>query len=71
MNKYVKENLIIATFSIDGPFKCSGLEIKQNDERSLTETFIDEFELIKYHFEDHKTPFDTLQNFIYTLFVKK
>lgn len=69
--KAVKGNMVIGTFSINGPLKCSGLEIKQNDETSLTSTFDANFEKIECFTIDHKTPFDTIQNFIFCSFNKK
>lgn len=63
--------LIIGTFSNNGPKKCSGLEIKQYTEETLTETFSPEFEPIEFHREDHQTPFGTIQNFVFGRFKKK
>ena len=62
--------LIIGTFSNDGPQKCSGLEIKQYTEATLTETFSPEFLPIKFQREDHQTPFGTVQNFVFGRFKK-
>lgn len=69
--KAVKGKMVIGTFSTNGPLKCSGLEIKQNDETSLTYTFEANFEKIECFTIDHKTPFDTIQNFIFCSFNKK
>ncbi|MBL0954885.1 MAG: methyltransferase domain-containing protein [Leptospira sp.] len=63
--------LIIGTFSNDGPKKCSGLEIKQYTEETLAETFSPEFEPIEFQREDHHTPFGTVQNFVFGRFKKK
>ncbi len=71
VSKAVKGNMVIGTFSTNGPLKCSGLEIKQNDETSLTSTFEANFEKIECFTIDHKTPFDTIQNFIFCSFNKK
>ena len=69
--KAVKGKMVIGTFSKNGPLKCSGLEIKQNDETSLTSNFEANFEKIECFTIDHKTPFDTIQNFIFCSFNKK
>ena len=69
--KAVKRNMVIGTFSKNGPLKCSGLEIKQNDKTSLTSTFENNFEKIDCFTIDHKTPFDTIQNFIFCSFNRK
>jgi ubiquinone/menaquinone biosynthesis C-methylase UbiE len=60
--------LIMGTFSKEGPFKCSGIEIKQYSEQSMTDRFVGDFEKIKCVNVEHKTPFDTLQNFLFCSF---
>ncbi|MGC6433026.1 MAG: class I SAM-dependent methyltransferase [Crocinitomicaceae bacterium] len=63
--------LILATFSTSGPLKCSGLEITQYSKEALTNLFKKDFDL-KQSFETvHQTPFDTEQNFIYSVFEKR
>jgi trans-aconitate methyltransferase len=62
--------LIIGTFSEQGPQKCSGIEIKQYSEATMTERLKDLFEKIKCITVDHKTPFDTIQNFVFCSFRK-
>ena len=65
------KNMVIGTFSIDGPFKCSGLEISQYDESGLSELFQAEgFVLFESKREDHQTPFGTSQNFVFASFRK-
>jgi 2-polyprenyl-3-methyl-5-hydroxy-6-metoxy-1,4-benzoquinol methylase len=63
--------LILGTFSETGPSKCSGLEIKQYNERSMSSRFEVQFDRIKCITEDHKTPFNTLQNFLFCSFKRK
>jgi ribosomal protein L11 methylase PrmA len=55
--------LILGTFSETGPQKCSGLEIKQYSEESMSNKFETGFKRIKCIQEDHVTPFQTVQNF--------
>jgi hypothetical protein len=43
----------------------------QYDEDRLKEIFSQDFELVKSFTEDHITPFDTIQNFIFCQFQKK
>jgi 2-polyprenyl-3-methyl-5-hydroxy-6-metoxy-1,4-benzoquinol methylase len=62
--------LVIGTFSENGPKKCSGIEIKQYSENALTTILKNFFEKIKCITIDHKTPFDTIQNFIFCSFRK-
>jgi SAM-dependent methyltransferase len=69
----IKQNgyLILGTFSENGPKKCSGLEIKQYSETSLSARFEVAFDRIKCIEVDHKTPFNTIQNFLFCSFRKK
>lgn len=62
--------LVIGTFSEQGPKKCSGLEIKQYSETTMTDRLKMFFEKIKCITVDHKTPFDTIQNFVFCSFRK-
>jgi SAM-dependent methyltransferase len=66
-----KGYLILGTFSEDGPAKCSGLEIKQYNETSMSARFEVKFDRIKCITEDHTTPFNTVQNFLFCSFQKK
>ena len=63
--------LILGTFSENGPTKCSGLEIKQYNEASMSARFEVAFNRIKCVTEDHVTPFNTIQNFVFCSFQKK
>ncbi len=63
--------LAIATFSENGPTKCSGLEIKQYSEEKLATEFKNGFDKIRCVTEDHKTPFNTTQNFLFCSFKKQ
>jgi len=63
--------LFIGAFSNEGPKKCSGLDIKQYTMESLRFVFEKEFQLKGCFIEDHKTPFDTIQNFIFCGFKRK
>ena len=60
--------LVIGTFSKQGPEKCSGIYIKQYSEQTMTDRLKDFFGKIKCIIVDHKTPFDTIQNFIFCSF---
>ena len=71
VEKWVTKFLIIGTFSDKGPTKCSGLEIKQYTETTLEKQFDSEFEKVNCINQDHKTPFETLQNFVFCVFKKR
>ena len=62
--------LILCTFSEDGPKKCSGIKIKQYSEVSMTNKLKSVFEKIKCINVNHKTPFETIQNFVFCSFKK-
>lgn len=62
--------LILGTFSEDGPDKCSGLEIRQYSETSMSARFERSFERIKCMEETHQTPFNTTQSFLFCSFKK-
>lgn len=79
INKYVSiaENaidkngyLILGTFSEEGPKKCSGLEIKQYTENSMSNRFEKKFNRIKCITEEHQTPLNTTQIFLFCSFQK-
>jgi len=63
--------LVLGTFSENGPKKCSGLEIRQYSEASMSARFEIAFDRIKCVTEDHITPFNTVQNFLFCSFRKK
>ena len=65
-----KGKLILGTFSDQGPKKCSGLDITQYNEASITQLFKSDFEKTACVIEDHQTPFDSIQNFIFCSFIK-
>ncbi|MDP2982234.1 MAG: class I SAM-dependent methyltransferase [Candidatus Latescibacter sp.] len=60
--------LVIGTFSEEGPKKCSGLDIKQYSEISMSLRFQNYFQKLKCITVDHRTPFGTIQNFIFCSF---
>ncbi len=62
--------LVIGTFSEQGPKKCSGIEIKQYSETTMTDRLKKFFEKIKCITINHTTPFNTIQSFIFCSFKK-
>lgn len=64
----VRKYLIIGTFSNNGPTKCSGLAIKQYSEQELQDLLADGFTKLRCITEDHITPFNTTQNFLFCSF---
>ncbi|BCY29009.1 class I SAM-dependent methyltransferase [Flavobacterium okayamense] len=64
-------HFILGTFSEDGPKKCSGLDITQYSVMKLEAIFEEDFKLENCFTEDHQTPFDTTQNFIFAHYIKR
>lgn len=62
--------LVIGIFSKQGPEKCSGIRIKQYSQQSMTNRLKNFFKKVKCITVDHKTPFDTIQNFIFCSFIR-
>jgi len=60
--------LIIATFAIDGPEKCSGLPVMRYSAETLSREFGSYFSLIESMLETHHTPWGGEQRFQYSLF---
>jgi len=60
--------LVVGTFSEQGPEKCSGIEITQYSEQTMSKLLKGIFKKIKCITIDHKTPFNTIQNFIFCSF---
>ncbi len=58
-------HIIVASFGLNGPKKCSGLDVVQYSPDSMHSEFGDKFKLISSFNETHETPFDTTQEFIY------
>jgi SAM-dependent methyltransferase len=61
-------HIIIATFALDGPAKCSGLEVIRYDEASIATELGPSFALRESRRETHTTPWRTEQRFIYFRF---
>lgn len=69
--KAVTGYLVIGTFSENGPKRCSGLDITQYNQEKLQATFAKGFDQLECLTEDHTTPFNTTQNFIFCSFKKR
>lgn len=62
-------HIIMMTFAIDGPKKCSGLDIVQYDADKLKSELGPGFELIESGFDVHLTPAGNQQKFAYFRFL--
>ena len=65
------DKIIVGTFSVDGPKKCSGLEVKQYEEKTMKSLFEENnFKNIECKRENHITPSGNIQNFVFCSFHK-
>jgi SAM-dependent methyltransferase len=64
-------HVIIATFGLNGPAKCSGLDVVRYDPPALARELGDEFELVETRDEVHTTPADKPQHFTFCRFAHR
>lgn len=64
-------HLVVATFAIEGPPRCSGLEVVRYSPETLQETFQPSFELVEARQELHTTPRQRSQAFVYVRFRRR
>jgi 2-polyprenyl-3-methyl-5-hydroxy-6-metoxy-1,4-benzoquinol methylase len=64
-------HVIIGTFALDGPERCSGLPVTRHDAASLAATFGPEFELIDTRPHEHVTPWGSTQQFQFSTFRRR
>ncbi|NIM50884.1 MAG: methyltransferase domain-containing protein [Gemmatimonadales bacterium] len=60
--------VIVATFGLKGPKRCSGLDVVRYSAKSLAAELGPEYELVQAQDEAHKTPSGKTQAFTYCLF---
>lgn len=63
--------LIISTFALTGPEKCSGLQISRYSQEDLKSLFGRYFENIKCFEDTHVTPWGSKQDFVFCGFIKR
>jgi len=63
-------HVIIAAFAIEGPPKCSGLDVERYSDGKLKNELGNSFEFVKSVEEVHVTPWNSEQKFIYCCFKK-
>jgi SAM-dependent methyltransferase len=61
-------HVIIGTFAIDGPEKCSGLPVRRYDAASLAKELGEGLELVDARRQDHATPWNSTQRFQFCIF---
>jgi 2-polyprenyl-3-methyl-5-hydroxy-6-metoxy-1,4-benzoquinol methylase len=60
--------VIISTFALDGPEKCSGLSVQRYDAKRLANALGSSFELADSFAEAHRTPWGAIQHFQFSRF---
>lgn len=63
--------VIIATFALDGPERCSGLPVQRYSPATLATRLGADFALYAESAESHATPFGTTQQFQYAAFRRR
>jgi len=61
---------IVATFSLEGPPKCSGLEVRRYSAETLALELGSSFELVESRQQIHRTPARRSQSFVYCRFTR-
>ena len=61
-------HVVLATFSLDGPDRCSGLPVQRYDPDTLGQTLGDSYRLIRSMARTHVTPAGKGQRFTYAVF---
>ena len=60
--------VIMATFALDGPERCSGLPVQRYDPASLAKELGNAFRLVEEWREEHVTPWGSTQSFNWCAF---
>ncbi len=58
-------HIIVASFGLEGPQKCSGLGVVRYSPETMRGEFGEQFRLLESVNESHETPFGTTQEFVY------
>jgi 2-polyprenyl-3-methyl-5-hydroxy-6-metoxy-1,4-benzoquinol methylase len=63
--------VIVATFALEGPTRCSGRDVVRYSPASLADEFGADFDLVRSEREGHRTPLGIEQAFQYCTFQKR
>lgn len=64
-------HVVLATFGLAGPGRCSGLEVERYSAATLGDFFGPDFELVRSVEKDHVTPSGGVQQFTYAVFRRR
>lgn len=62
--------VVLGTFALDGPEKCSGLPVQRHSVESLQQEFEDLLRVVETRTEKHTTPSGGTQSFLFVRFVR-
>jgi hypothetical protein len=62
--------VIISTFALDGPERCSGLPVQRYSAQTLALRLGEQFTMITHENEAHLTPWGAIQDFTCAIFVR-
>lgn len=68
--RHVSHYMILGTFSDKGPEKCSNLPVARYDAVQINSIFQVHFDQVYHKTEAHRTPFGTVQDFLFTAYKK-
>lgn len=63
--------VVMATFALDGPARCSGLDVVRYGPGELAAELGDSFELVRSDRDVHRTPIGVAQAFTYAVFRRR
>ena len=63
-------HLVISTFSLTGPEKCSNLQVSQYSSSTLSLLFKENFVLTRSFNKIHTSPYNTTQDFVFCVFTR-
>jgi hypothetical protein len=64
-------HVIISTFALDGPERCSGLPVQRYSAQTLALRLGERFTMIAHDHKAHVTPWGATQSFIYANFLRR
>jgi len=64
-------HVIVGTFALDGPERCSGLPVVRHDAGSIGKVLGPSFKLIESRRQDHRTPGGAIQRFQFSRFQRQ
>jgi SAM-dependent methyltransferase len=64
-------HIVIASFALDGPHQCSGLDVCRYNAEAMGAEFGEDFSLVREATEAHRTPSGSSQAFFYGVFRRR